>query len=144
QTYAWPGNVRELGNTIERAVLLSEGAEVTVPMLGLSKPPGPVLTRSETQQDLALRTEVERFEREQVLVALLETKWNISFAADRLGMPRNTLRYRMARYGLRSEGPSPRRRKTSRSDEPDSARLAPNKSPRSANQTAPVERRGRQ
>jgi len=144
QTYAWPGNVRELGNTIERAVLLSEGAEVTVPMLGLSQPPGPVITRSETQQDLALRTEVERFEREQVLVALLETKWNISFAADRLGMPRNTLRYRMARYGLRSEGHSPRRRKTSRSDEPDSARLAPNKSPRSANQTAPVERRGRQ
>src|SRR5262249_34864528 len=39
--------------------------------------------------------------------------WNISAAADRLRIARNTFRYRMARYGLRSERAYPRRRRSS-------------------------------
>lgn len=112
--YLWPGNVRELANVIERAVLLGDSLEVTESQLGL-----PGLTRAEvlpTPLGPMLRETVDRFERQQLLSALEETHWNISFAADRLGVPRNTLRYRMARYGLRPPGSPPRRGKTIESD----------------------------
>ncbi|MGH2359320.1 MAG: sigma 54-interacting transcriptional regulator [bacterium] len=108
--YSWPGNVRELANVIERAVLLDEKPEIMASSLGL-----PVSSRSVPAATPGtsppLRASVDRVEREQLLGALHATGGNISSAADRLGIPRNTLRYRMARYGLRSEGVVPRRRK---------------------------------
>jgi DNA-binding NtrC family response regulator/tetratricopeptide (TPR) repeat protein len=110
QTHAWPGNVRELANVMERVALLSEGSTVTAAMLGLpcslgrTEPAGGVAE----ERRLARKAEAET-ERTRLLEALRATKWNISQAAVRLGVPRNTLRYRMDKHGLSPETSSTRR-----------------------------------
>jgi transcriptional regulator with AAA-type ATPase domain/tetratricopeptide (TPR) repeat protein len=103
--YTWPGNVRELGNVMERVALLSDGATVSAAMLGLpgvpaAEPQGP--TRPGEPPTRA-SGEVGR---SQLLDALRETGWNISRTATRLGLSRNTLRYRIEKYGLR-QGATP-------------------------------------
>ena len=52
----------------------------------------------------------EEGERRHLMEALRATDWNLTRAASRLGVPRNTLRYRMERLGLTPEGPAARRR----------------------------------
>ena len=103
QNYRWPGNVRELANVIERAVLLAEGSTISAPMLRL--PPnsttGPPMARPDAQSD-SFDDRVASVEREQLLSALNDTRWNISLAAIRLGISRNRLRYRIERLGLRA------------------------------------------
>jgi DNA-binding NtrC family response regulator/tetratricopeptide (TPR) repeat protein len=101
--HPWPGNVRELLNLMERTALLTDERVVTGAILGLVVPaaadvskPGPA---SEEQPD-AFRVSLEKFERVRLLEALARTGWNISRAAELLGIPRNTLRYRIAKHGL--------------------------------------------
>ena len=113
RAYPWPGNVRELANVIERAVLLADAEELLPSLFDLPRSAAHESHTSSTTSDPALRFEVDRFERERLLTALEDTHWNISFAADRLKIPRNTLRYRMARYGLRPASAPPRRPKRS-------------------------------
>src|SRR5574342_192931 len=98
--YAWPGNVRELANMLERVALLSgDMAIITPDLLGLHQPAGPTKEVREAERS-QLRVSVEGFEREKLRATLRETGWNISLAAARLGVPRNTLRYRIARLDL--------------------------------------------
>jgi len=109
--YRWPGNIRELSNVIERVALLSDQPQVTAEMLGLSPPaqrdaraPAPV------EEAIPLKGVVQSVERERLLEALRQTDWNVSRAAARLGISRNTLRYRMEKHGLRpGESPPPQR-----------------------------------
>ncbi len=109
--YAWPGNVRELANVMERVALLGEGQEVTAAMLALPAAPSPEPGEpARTGATVALTDAVESVEREHLLEALRQTHWNISRAAARLGLPRNTLRYRIEKYGLRPGAASPPRR----------------------------------
>jgi len=98
----WPGNVRELGNLLERVVLLETGLYVTATMLGLPSVGAAVATGGSRQV-------ASRGNPAQILGALEATGWNVSQAADRLGLSRNTLRYRMERLGLTGAS-SPRRR----------------------------------
>jgi transcriptional regulator with AAA-type ATPase domain/tetratricopeptide (TPR) repeat protein len=100
--YRWPGNVRELANVLERAVLLSDGARLTAAELAL--PP----TAAPTAEAGAGATAADEEERRQLLEVLEAAAWNFSGAAARLGVPRNTLRYRAERLGL--AGPPERRR----------------------------------
>ncbi len=100
--YRWPGNVRELANVMERVALLSESSAVTAEALGLPE------TLAERPAAAAreggavpLDDAVQEVERAHLVEALERTGWNISRAAARLGVPRNTLRYRMEKYGLR-------------------------------------------
>ena len=96
QGYRWPGNVRELSNVIESAVLLAEESTITAAMLGLS-------AKSETQAGWSRFDErVRDLEREQLLVALNDTNWNVSRAAIQLGISRNRLRYRIEKHHLDS------------------------------------------
>jgi len=98
--YAWPGNVRELANMLERVALLSGDVSIITPdLLGLHPPAGPVRGVREPERS-QLKASVEGFEREELRAALLETGWNVSLAAVRLGLPRNTLRYRIAKLQL--------------------------------------------
>lgn len=103
QSYRWPGNVRELANVIERAVLLADGSTISAAMLRL--PPtsttGPPMACPDAQSD-SFDDRVASVEREQLLSALNDTRWNISLAAIRLGISRNRLRYRIERLGLRA------------------------------------------
>ena len=106
--HRWPGNIRELSNAMERAALLSEAAVVTAEMLGL--PEAPIAESRETapgEKATALEDAVGRVEREHLLEALEQTHWNITRAAARLGISRDTLRYRIAKHGLRSGASQP-------------------------------------
>ena len=113
--YHWPGNVRELSNVMERVALLTETATVTAKSLDLPRESGAV----RPAPAIVARPEPARddTDRDQLLAALNETGWNITRAATRLGISRNTLRYRIEKHGLRPEAVPPERRRveTSRS-----------------------------
>jgi formate hydrogenlyase transcriptional activator len=94
--YDWPGNVRELQNLMERAVILSSGPVLQVPLRDLGPPVIPEL-HNEKHQTL------EQAEHAHILTALKETKWVLSGpkgAATRLGIKRSTLQFRMKRLGI--------------------------------------------
>ena len=96
--YHWPGNIRELENLIERAVILSQGAELYVPLAELK-----VVTTAETQPI----TSLEAAERHHIIRALEAAKWLIggpAGAATKLGMKRTTLQSKMQK--LRISRPS--------------------------------------
>src|SRR3990170_1278616 len=108
--YPWPGNVRELANLMERIALLAPELEVGAATLGLPvvpsaarAPAAPLAAEPEAASSL------EDAVRERVAEALRQTGWNISRTAARLGISRNTLRARIAKYGLAEEGAPPRR-----------------------------------
>jgi DNA-binding NtrC family response regulator/tetratricopeptide (TPR) repeat protein len=101
--YPWPGNLRELANVLERVALLGEARGVTQEMLGLPGGPVGAPAAATLAREPRARTETGRgAERERLVDALRETDWNISRAATRLGLSRNTLRYRLEKYGLQS------------------------------------------
>jgi DNA-binding NtrC family response regulator/tetratricopeptide (TPR) repeat protein len=111
--YRWPGNVRELINTMERVALLSEAPVVTSDILGLPDPgPAPVATGVAPERGAppTLATVVDSAERAHLHEALEATGWNVSRAAARLGISRNTIRYRIDKHGLRPGAPAPPRR----------------------------------
>jgi len=96
--YHWPGNVRELENFIERAVILSRGAELQLPLAEL-KQRSKVVSVAPLDGVLTL----EHAEREHIVRALGETNWVIggpTGAAARLGMKRTTLQSRMRKLGI--------------------------------------------
>ena len=96
QAHDWPGNIRELQNFLERAVLFSPGSVLRLP-LGLKQT---VTQRSES----AARTLAEA-DREHILETLNQTNWLIGGqdgAANRLGLPRTTLIYKMRKLGIES------------------------------------------
>jgi formate hydrogenlyase transcriptional activator len=92
--YAWPGNIRELENLIERAVILSQGSELRVPLDEV---------RLSAAAPLPAPATLEAAEREHILRALNETRWVIAGpkgAAGRLGMKRTTLQSKMQKLGI--------------------------------------------
>jgi len=98
---AWPGNVRELSNVMERVALLTDGARVTAAMLGLSET---TAVTAAPEEPPSLNDAVSRLERGRLVEALEKADGNLSRAAALLGIPRNTLRYRLRRHELRPEG----------------------------------------
>ena len=131
-TYPWPGNVRELANVMERVALLSEALVVTTDVLGLPAP-GAAATVPEGEPDpgptaaspVPLVDAVEGVERVHLVEALRATEWNVSRAAVRLGVSRNTLRYRMEKYGLRPGAPAPTPRPSGGGASPDRSPARP-------------------
>ncbi len=92
ESYAWPGNVRELENVIERALIVSTGPtlEVDAPFLQTRTAP------SGTSLDDVQRTHIEE--------VLRQCGWKVAGkgnAADRLGLKRGTLQFRMKKLGIR-------------------------------------------
>ena len=98
--YDWPGNIRELQNLIERAVILSPGPTLNVPVSALTaRGNGNGTHRGDAEQAETL----EQAERRHILGALESAKWVIggpSGAAARLGMKRSTLQFRMRKMGI--------------------------------------------
>src|SRR5262245_57984574 len=137
----WPGNIRELANVIERATLLGAAPLLTAAQLGLR----PAARRPTTEAAAGAASEGagaapgtadDAGERRLLLETLRATAWNFTRAAARLGLPRNTLRYRAERFGLAPEGP-PERRRGGRP--PGERRVTPD--PTSAPSAAPRETR---
>jgi formate hydrogenlyase transcriptional activator len=104
--YDWPGNIRELENMIERAVLLSPGKELRIPVSELvSSGAALAPARAETVEPpgAGLST-LEEVERQHILRALRETSWRVAGrkgAAILLGIKRTTLQARMRKLGIR-------------------------------------------
>jgi transcriptional regulator with GAF, ATPase, and Fis domain len=98
-SHPWPGNVRELINVMERVVLLSDERIVTADQLELSpclQPKGsPPPATPETPA--RLRRFGRIVDRGRLVEVLEEADWNLSLAAARLAVPRNTLRYWMVK-----------------------------------------------
>ena len=93
--YAWPGNIRELQNLMERAVLLSKGASLRVPL-------GEIFTDSDPGA-ISGGNALEQAEREQIVRALCESNWVVGGArgaAARLGLKRTALAYKMQKFGI--------------------------------------------
>jgi transcriptional regulator with AAA-type ATPase domain/tetratricopeptide (TPR) repeat protein len=100
--YAWPGNIRELSNVIERVALLADAPLVEGDLLGLPEA-GPARPTDAPRPAGSLDEAMGGHLR----AVLDETGWNISRAAARLGISRNTLRARIERLGLRREPGAP-------------------------------------
>ena len=88
----WSGNIRELQNCIEKAVILSEGRELTAKDIQLEQAAKPVGTTIKSVSE----AEEERLVRE----AMERTGGNISAAAKILGVSRPTLYAKLKKYGL--------------------------------------------
>ena len=107
--YGWPGNVRELENVVERAVILSPGADLLVPSELLPSGPGstgaPPGTVPRARRDDAVEpTSMEGIERQHIATVLKQTGWRIEGArgaAKILGINPSTLRSRIKKLGIR-------------------------------------------
>ena len=91
----WPGNVRELENFIERAVILTQGSELFVPVSELKDAAQPPAGKSTTT--------FEDAERETIIAALKAASGKVAGAggaADRLGLKRTTLQNKMRRLQI--------------------------------------------
>jgi transcriptional regulator with PAS, ATPase and Fis domain len=89
--YPWPGNIRELQHTIEKAVILSDSL-VLKPEVFLFKP----LTTSKIKADITL----EEMEKQLIAGVLQKAEGNLSLAAQKLGVTRQTLYNKIKKYGL--------------------------------------------
>ena len=94
--YRWPGNVRELQNLMERAVILSPGPVLHVPL-------GDLDVRATAGQPRGPAQTLEEAERAHIVATLTDTNWVVAGArgaAVRLGMNRSTLQFRMKKLGI--------------------------------------------
>jgi formate hydrogenlyase transcriptional activator len=115
--WEWPGNIRELENFIERAVILTRGKALEVPLTDLRKTetetvtyPAVINKKRTAREALSSRPEInagadeyERKQREEIIQALTACKGRIGGtdgAAIRLGINRTTLMYRMRKLGI--------------------------------------------
>jgi len=93
QAYDWPGNIRELQNVIERAVIISDGSELSVDLRWLSASPSKVPATAPTDASSSRNTLMED-ERSLIEAVLEEAMGRVSGpfgAATKLGMPASTL-----------------------------------------------------
>jgi DNA-binding NtrC family response regulator len=88
----WSGNIRELQNCIEKAVILSDGSELTAKDIQLEQAAKPVGT--------TIKAVSEAEEERMIRQALDRTDGNISAAAKMLGVSRPTLYAKLKKYGL--------------------------------------------
>ena len=94
KAHDWPGNIRELQNFIERAMLFSPGSVLRLPL---------DLKQTVTQSSESVSRTLADADREHILETLKQTNWLIGGqdgAANRLGLPRTTLIYKMRKLGI--------------------------------------------
>jgi DNA-binding NtrC family response regulator len=102
--YRWPGNVRELENVIERCVVLAEGPIVQLNDLPLDVSLPQQATKVRAAEALPLNEATDQFEQQIVLRVLERVGWNLTEAGRILEIHRNSLRVKLARWGIRAPG----------------------------------------
>ena len=116
--YDWPGNVRQLRNTIERATILCEGDQISLkdlPMPGnfsdieqlLENIPSTNEELKRIKKEIRQKA-VSKVEKNFILKALEINKWNVTRAAQSVGLQRSNFHNLMKKYGitLRRQSPS--------------------------------------
>jgi DNA-binding NtrC family response regulator len=98
--YAWPGNVRELQNIVERSVALVDGGVIGAHELPVDLFLPDLRDPVRHAETLPLREATEEFERQIVTRVMERVRWNQSEAARILGLHRNVLKVKLARWGL--------------------------------------------
>src|SRR5262249_3195728 len=96
--YDWPGNIRELQNLMERAVIVTRGTVLSIPLKDL------VETARLLSED---KGSLEDAEKKHILSVLRQCDWVVdgaNGAAARLGMKRSTLYFRMRKLGISRRG----------------------------------------
>jgi DNA-binding NtrC family response regulator len=106
--HSWPGNVRELENAVERAVAVASGERITVADL-----PAEIAAAQPAAIDPAALAKLpykeavaearDRISRDYLVALLAEFGGNVTRAAERAGMERESLHRLLRRYGLRSD-----------------------------------------
>ncbi len=106
--YPWPGNVRELENAVERAVAVAKGSAIELRDLppdvkGTQEGaiPGEVLAKMPYREAVDLAR--DRVSRDYLSVLLREHEGNVTHAAQRAGMERESLHRLLKRFGIRSD-----------------------------------------
>jgi formate hydrogenlyase transcriptional activator len=97
--YAWPGNVRELENVVERALIMTSGTALAADPVFLQAAP--------VTPPVGPGASLAEMERSHIRAVLDECGWKIGGkgnAADRLGLRRSTLQYRMKKLGIARPG----------------------------------------
>ena len=108
QAHTFPGNVRELENTLERAATLCENNLIETEDLHLNTSRCPTSAHMTELEQAGLRLEevanledhLEAVEKDLIMQALEETRWNRTAAAERLGLSFRSMRYRLKKLGL--------------------------------------------
>lgn len=101
ERYAWPGNVRELRNVIERVVILEDAPELQPEHLPEELKLGARALDLEPGFKLpAGGVDLEELEKDLLRQALAQAQGNKTHAAELLGLSRDTLRYRIEKYGI--------------------------------------------
>ena len=103
QRYDFPGNVRELENILERALALASDDEITEEDLGLSGGARDIADAAADMSHLSLPEKLESIERQAIVAALEQMRYNRTAAAKLLGVSFRALRYRMERLGIKDE-----------------------------------------
>ena len=91
-TYSWPGNIRELQHVIERAIILNDK--------DILKPADFLIMHENSRSTDLIGYRMEDVEKQTIQQALEKYRYNISKAADELGMARTTLYRKMTKYGI--------------------------------------------
>jgi formate hydrogenlyase transcriptional activator len=104
-TLPWNGNIRELANFIERAVIVTQGQELEVPLGTLSTSSGTVIVAVGSTSPLRqAESSFRQAESSVIIQALRAASWRVSGsggAAERLGLKRTTLQNKIRRLGIR-------------------------------------------
>jgi arginine utilization regulatory protein len=108
ERYSWPGNIRELEHVIAAGMSSLQFDDTTISLEDL--PPnikgrissGASLEIANSEGDIALENIMEKMEKEVLLLALKRNDWNISKTARELGLKRQSLQYRLKKYGLKA------------------------------------------
>jgi two-component system response regulator PilR (NtrC family) len=100
ENYAFPGNVRELENILERAITLTTEGEIRASDIQLRPPPGGAVAAVNSHTAGALGDHLEDIERDAIVKALEQTRFNKTAAAKVLGMSFRALRYRIKKLGI--------------------------------------------
>jgi DNA-binding NtrC family response regulator len=106
--HSWPGNIRELENAVERAAAITPGPRIPPsalpPELAVASPgPLPLEELARIPYREAVELARDRVSREYLAALLREFNGNVTRAAERAGMERESLHRLLKRYGLRSD-----------------------------------------